>query len=208
MLIGSTTRGWERARFVSASLIDTDTYRVSVMLRAQKGSESLAYAHIPGERLIVLAQDGGLINANLGLSAVGTHYWKAVAPGRNITTTPSVSAPFTSVRTRPLSPNHLRAVRDVAGNVTFSWSPRTRFGTNWGEAVFPNSELVESYRVEIFPYLTYSGAVRTQTVSVRELAYSSAQQTSDGIENPARIAVRITAIGPSGQVGYPLEETI
>lgn len=207
LLIGSTARGWERARFVSASLIATDTYRVSVMLRAQKGSETLAYSHIPGERIVVLARDG-FLSQNLDLSQVGTHWWKAVAPGRNVSTTPSVSSPFTSVRTKPLAPTHLRAVRDAAGNITLTWSPRTRFGTNWRSAVFPNSELVQSYRVEAFVFSPDSSPVRTQTVSTPEFAYTAAQQATDGVFDPARVAFRITTLGPSGQPGYPLESVI
>jgi hypothetical protein len=207
ILIGSTTRGWERARFINATLIATNTFRVSVMLRAMKGTEALAFSHIPGERLIVLSLDG-VRSVNLDLSAAGTHYWKAVAPGRNVTTTPAVSSPFESVRTKPLSPTRMRANRDGSGDVTFTWSPRTRFGTNWNTATFPNSELLPQYRVEVFAFGSFGTPVRVQIVTAASFTYTSAQQSADGVIDPNRIAIRIRALGPTGQAGTPLESVI
>jgi hypothetical protein len=203
-LVGSPTRGWELVRFVNATLIATDTYRVSLMLRGKKGTEAQAYTHVPGERFVLVSN--ALRSAVLDASAVGERWWKAVAAGRNIATTVAVRADFAAVRTRPIAPTYLRCTRDINGNATFRWSPRTRFNTRWRGAVYPPSEVIETYRVELFAFQTFGSAVRTLTVNAAEVTYTAAQQAADGVVTPSLIAVRVRSISQAGQLGQALED--
>lgn len=205
-LIGSPTRGWELGRFVSAPLIAANTHRVTTMLRAMGGTETLAYLHPPGETFILLSDDGSIRSIDAALAQVGTRYWKAVPPGRTLAGTSAVASDFQSIRTKPLSPSYLRCTRDAAGNATFTWSPRTRFLTLWEGGVFPDSEATGTWRVEFFQYGTFSTAVRTKTSSTASVEYTAAEQAADGVSDPARIAVRVRRVSAAGQVGYALEE--
>jgi hypothetical protein len=205
-LIGSPTRGWEVGRFVSASLIAADTYRVTTMLRALGGSEELSYLHPPGETFILLRDDGSVRSIAAALAQAGTRYWKAVPPGRTLAATAAVSSDFQSIRTKPLSPTYLRCERDASGNATFTWTARTRMQTLWNGAVFPDSEPSGTWRVEFFQFGVFSTAIRTKTVSAASVEYTAAEQAADSVEDPARIAVRVRRVSAAGQVGYALEK--
>jgi hypothetical protein len=204
-LIGSPSRGWELCRFVSASLIAADTYRVTTMLRAMGGTESLSYLHLVGETFILLRDDGSLRDIQAALALVGTRYWKAVPPGRTVAATAAVTSDFQSVRTQPLAPTFMRCTRDASGNATFTWTPRTRYLTAWEGAVFPDSDSTGTWRVEFFAHASYGTAVRTKIVSDASVEYTAAEQTADDVDDPARVAVRVRRVSAAGQLGYALE---
>jgi hypothetical protein len=204
-LIGSPTRGWELCRFVSASLIAADTYRVTTMLRAMGPTETLAYLHPPGETFILLRDDGSIRSISAALAQAGTRYWKAVPPGRTVAGTAAVTSDFQSIRTKPLAPTFLQCERDTSGNATFTWTPRTRLQTLWEGAIFPESEPAGTWRVEFFAFASFGTVVRTRTVSTPSVEYTAAEQTADGVSDPSRIAVRVQRVSAASQVGYALE---
>ena len=80
---------------------------------------------------------------------------------------------------RPLSPVGVTGARDGSNNLTIAWHRRSRLS---GAGLFggdpPLGEDVEAYEIDV---IVASVVVRTLTSTTQSVAYSAAEQTSDGI---------------------------
>ncbi|MEM9059808.1 MAG: glycoside hydrolase TIM-barrel-like domain-containing protein [Pseudomonadota bacterium] len=195
-----TSEGWEIVQFETAELIDQDTYRLSNMLRGQRGTRP---EEIPASARLVLL-DGAVETLPLNASECTLdRYWR-IGPAEFDHAHPSfvtVSHRPTCVGLVPLAPAHLRA-RKSDGDVQVTWIRTSRLGDQSFEAVeVPLAEEIERYRIVV----SSSGeTLRTVETGESEFLYTAAQQLQDGASG----AVRFTVSQLSNTVGWGRERSI
>ncbi|MEN0652563.1 MULTISPECIES: baseplate multidomain protein megatron [Hyphobacterium] len=146
-----TGEGWEVLQFRDATLAGEGVWQIGTLLRGQCGSET--DAPLPAGSTIVI-----LDNAPVACP-VWDHEWNTPIEFRGgpvQLTADHASygiATVTIARTdlRPLSPVHLRAVRED-GDLTVRWIRRTRVGGDaWGIGDVPLGEAFERYQIAVGP---------------------------------------------------------
>ena len=184
---GSPER-WELIQFQNATLIDEDTYELSLLLRGQAGSAHLMSDFWPeGTHFVLL--DGGPLQLDLDASTRNVAQNYRVGPsGRNFDD-PSYSQQdhaFSGIGLRPYAPVHLTE-SDDAGDRVISWIRQTRIdGDIWDVPEVPLGESGELYRVRVTQGLN---VLREETVSGPVWTYSAAAQTEDAISGGFEIRV-------------------
>jgi hypothetical protein len=194
---------WEIVQFGNAELVDGNTYRLSKLLRGQAGSEHAIAAPLPaGAPFVVL--DASLVPVARGLDALGRAMdLRIVAAGRSHDDSSAVSLTVTPGATalRPLSPVHVRAVRE-AGGVRVSWIRRTRTdGDGWNGEV-PLGEDSESYRLDI---LAGGSVVRSITCAVPSALYAATDELADFGAAQASLQVRVAQLSSTVGAGFPTD---
>lgn len=179
--------GWEILQFRTAELIGARTYRLSGLVRGQRGTAPLMTSTLPaGARIVLL--DTGVEQVNMRPSDLGTLFWWKYGPtGGDIADFTSAQAAFTGVGRRPFAPVHVR-VRPHPDGTEVAWIRQTRIeGDIWPDAGdVPLGEASEAYRVRIVA----SGVVlREVEVASASYVYTAAQQSSDGVSTPYEIHV-------------------
>ena len=204
--IGSMETGFEIIQFQSAELIGERSYRLSLLLRGRSGSGPEMMALRPeGQRFVLL--DEAVVQPQLSLAQAALAQEWRIGPaqydlGRAQT---SISHRGKRLGLRPLSPCHLRAVRQ-GGDVLIRWIRRSRFDSDdWGEGDVPLGEERESYRVDIL-----NGAVLKRRVSVTEPSclYPASQVAADFGAGVQPITLCIQQISTLFGPGAALERTI
>jgi len=180
---------WEIFQFVNAELVAPDTYDVSLRLRGQQGTDALVPATWPEGSIVVLL-NGVPEQIDLASTArnLSRHY--RIGPARRPIDDPSyverIEA-FSGVGLRPYSPTHLRAVREGSGDLSVSWTRRTRVdGDSWIPVDVPLGEAVEQYLVRV---LKNGVVLREETVGGAQWSYAQALQSTDGAVAPLEIKV-------------------
>ena len=124
--------------------------------------------------------DNALTRLPTTLAEIGLNYWWRYGPAnRDIgdasyeTTTHAV----VGLGLRPYSPVHVRGQRDQDGNLSITWTRRTRSGgDSWEVSEVPLSEDSEAYEVEVLD----AGMVkRVLTTTAATVTYSAIDQISD-----------------------------
>ncbi|WP_321341775.1 glycoside hydrolase/phage tail family protein [Breoghania sp.] len=202
--------GWEVLQFSKAELTGVNTWRLTGLLRAQAGTDAAMTSGASAGAAFVL------IDAALPLIDVGTDrlslplHWRVVPLGRAIDDDAATALQFAvkGVKLRPYAPVHVKARREVSGDIAITWVRRTRIGgDSWEQPEVPLSEEVESYRLEILD--APGGAVlRTLTVSGPQASYAAADQTTDFGEQPDTVHLAISQISASFGPGTPRRATI
>jgi hypothetical protein len=186
--------GWEILQFRDAELVGNRTWRVSRLLRGQRGTDAAigASALAAGARVVLL--DLALTPVDMAPEDIGRAYsWRFGPAGGD----PDGGVfrggahTFRGIGRRPFSPAHLRARRTASGDLAIDWIRRTRIGGDtWADGDFdvPLGEAFERYRVQIWK----SGArVRQWTVAdATSHVYTAAAQAADGIVAPFEVRVR------------------
>lgn len=195
--------GWEMLQFQQAELIAENTYRLSRLLRGQRGTGYLSAQPIAPNARIVLVNDAvqplAVTRAECGLSRI----WR-VGPARfNIAheTYQDIAHVSACIGLRPFAPAHLQA-RPSSGDVEVRWIRTDRIGGGSFEiAEVPLSEEREQYRVTIRQGATL---LRQAEVEVPEFTYLEADQTADGATGLIEISVQQF----SHSIGYGTERTV
>jgi hypothetical protein len=172
--------GWEVLQFRNAELTAPLTYKLSGLLRGQAGTEGEMRNPVAAGAPFVFI-DGALRQLNVSLADRNVATAWAYGPAGVALSDPryvTETVTFAGNGLRPLSPVHVRGVRDGATqDIAISWKRRTRIGGDgWDGGDVPLSEAVESYRVEI---MSGASVVRTLTASSPSVVYTAAQQTVD-----------------------------
>ena len=132
---------WEIIQFQTADLIETDRYRLSGLLRGQRGSEHAMRDPVSaGARVLVLNTALGqpeIATDDLGLPLT----WRIGPAGRDVSD-PAFDEKAVTLEgkgRRPLAPVHMRGKRDNStGDWRFSWIRRTRIsGDSWDQTEVP-----------------------------------------------------------------------
>ena len=179
----------EIIHFGNATLVGEGTYEISRLLRGRKGTEHFISTHGADEVMVLLSL------GTIGTSTFGVADWnrerlyKPVSDYMLIENTPATSFTNTGERARPLSPVHIRGIRNSGDDLTITWLRRTRMSVpGLGYGVAPLGESTERYKVEI-----YNGSTLVRTIEADEqsVLYTSAEQTADGLTPGELVKVKI-----------------
>ena len=184
--------GSEIIQFMTAELVDTDTYRLSGLLRGRSGTEHKIAMHEVGDKFILLDQN------NISTFAIGSEYWYTdvamrIGPRSDSVLNDSYKD-YTFIpqgtSQRPWSVCHIKAKRDEAGNLLATWKRRTRKNGAWKDyADVPLSENSEAYEVEILD--NDERVLRSIGVNKESINYSADLQVKDfgSVQNSIKIKI-------------------
>ena len=193
---------WEILQASLVELLAPGRYRLSRLLRGQRGTENDMASMVPaGSRVVVL--DGQVAPLPIAEADVGLPWnWRVGPASRHVSDDTYLAQAFTprAIGLRPFSPVHIgqpyRRGR-VKGDLTISWTRRDRSlaADNWNALEVPMSEASEQWQVEI---LDRAVVKRSLTASVTSALYTAAQQTADwgALLGPGdSVSVRVAQIG-------------
>ncbi len=202
--IRSASGAWEIVQFESADEIAPNVWRLRSLLRGQLGTDDATGAGaIPGADLVVLGeavQAAGLAANETGLLL----NWRVGPAGSDFSGANfSDHSEIGGLRAlQPLSPVHLKADRNGAGDIVLSWTRRGRIDADsWEANDIALGEEREEYRVEL---ASPSGpVVRSATVSGPALVYAGADIAADFGAMPPEIEVTVRQLSLSVGWGIP-----
>ena len=184
-----TPDGWELVQFCEAELVGVNTYILRYRLRGQQGTEAAQPDIWPeGTYLVMLDGIPQQIELTDGQRRRARHY--RIGPAGRSVDDPSYRhalIAFEGIGLRPLSPVHLHAVTDGAGDMSLSWIRRTREdGDRWDTPEVPLGEEREQYLIRI---VVAGDVVREQVVTGPNWTYSAAMRSSDGVAGAYQVQV-------------------
>lgn len=204
LAIQSRLDTWELLQFGNAELIGQNRWKLSKLLRAQLGTEDALKAGFEIGASVVLI-NGAIETLDVSRSETDRPFeLKAGLLGREFTDQFTTQLTVNPVRRglKPLSPVHLKAIRDLeSGDVVLSWIRRTRVdGDLWEAADVPLAEDNEQYVVSI-----RSGGqlVRTINVGSNSAVYSQQQQIEDFDAAATEFDFEVAQISTSEGAGIP-----
>ena len=185
---GSAAR-WEIVQFINAVLVAPSTYDLSLRLRGQQGTDGIMPAEWPiGSTVVLLDQAPQQIDLSVASRGLA-RYYRIGSAGRGFegpAVVVKVEA-FDGIGLRPYPVAHLSAVETVSGDISVSWTRRTRVdGDNWQSVEVPLGEISEIYQLRI---VQAEVILREETVSSAAYVYSATAQVSDGIVGAFRVDV-------------------
>ncbi len=209
LAVESAPGTWEIVQFGNAELVATGRYRLTRLLRGQRGTEDAVGNPAPiGARVVVLdaaVQPLSISEADLGIPWNWRIGPSNAAPSdaimQALTFTPSGRGLV------PFAPAQARMQREANGDLSIRWLRRDRAlsADSWVLAEVPMSEAAERYELEI---LSAGTVVRTLTgLTASSFLYTAANQTADFGGPVASIDIRIFQIGALGR-GVPLATTL
>lgn len=181
--IESSPGEWEIFQAGDCTLIGPQQYRLSRLLRGQKGTEGKMGNPTPaGARFVVL--DLGVYPIKITESEVGLPFnWRTGPAGRPVNDPSYAAQTFTASGEglKPYAPDMIRQPFRTArlpGDYLIEWIRRDRAmsADAWDFGEPPMSETLESYEVEI---MSGASVLRLLTSSVQSVLYTSAMQTTD-----------------------------
>ena len=194
--------GDEVIRYATATLLSVapNIYRLSRLLRGQRGTEWATGTHATGERAIVL-QARGMRRVSLQASDIGKGIWlKAVTSGNSAARATATLFTLIDSGQVPLAPVDIRLARTTADDIEISWKRRTRLETRFcgpSGIYVPLGESSESYAVQI---MSGDAVVRTITCGEQKAIYTRIQARADHGAVPDTLTVQVRQI--SSTVGY------
>lgn len=174
---------WEIVQAGAADLIAPGRYRLTRLLRGQRGTEAaMANPASAGARVVVL--DASIASLPIAEADLGLPWnWRIGPAARPVSDETYVAIPFTpeAAGLRPFSVAHVeqpwRRPR-APDDLTIRWTRRSRAlsADSWGAVDVSLIEEVEAYEVEI---LDGANVKRTLTSSTTSVVYTGADQTAD-----------------------------
>jgi len=201
--------GQEIIAFQTATLIDTNKYRLSNLIRGLRNTEEHTDAHTSSDRGVLLT-GGGVAFIAISSSAIGTiREFKAIGSGGDVSVADSETEELNAETLKSFSPANIEGERDGSDNLTISWQRRSRAITTVipgpGSAPLMPDENPEAYEVDI---MSGSTVLRTIEADSETAEYTAAEQTSDGLTPGDPVTVRIYQINSSVGRGRKGEATI
>jgi hypothetical protein len=192
---------WELLQFQVASLIAPSTYRLTRLLRAQRGSDDALVPLVPAGARVVLI-DAAVMPVAMSRDDTAIAFnWKIGPASRDIGDASylDVEHRFRGRGLLPLSPVHVRGSRNGAGDIAVTWIRRTRLGgDNWESLEVPLGEDSERYEIDV---LDGTVVKRTLAASSPAVTYSAADQIADFGATQATLALRVVQVSPSSGRG-------
>ncbi|OJF92800.1 baseplate multidomain protein megatron [Pararhizobium antarcticum] len=174
---------WEIVQAGAAELIAPGRYRLTRLLRGQRGTEAAMGNPAPaGARVVVL--DSTLAPLPIAEADLGLPWnWRIGPAARAVSDASYTALAFTPAGRGlvPFAPVHVaqpwRTARSP-GDLTLRWTRRSRalVADAWEQVEVPLAEDLESYDVQI---LDGSAVKRTLTSTTTSVLYTAAQQTAD-----------------------------
>lgn len=174
---------WEIVQAGEAELIAPGRYRLTRLLRGQRGTENAMANPAPADARVVVL-DEALASLPVAEADLGLPWnWRIGPASRSVSDETYVAASFTPVGAglRPFSVAHVeqpwRKPR-TTGDLTIGWTRRSRAlaADNWGAVEVPLVEETEAYEVDILDSSTVKRVLSATTTSV---LYTAAQQITD-----------------------------
>ncbi len=183
LAIESAPGTWEIVQAGAAELLAPGRYRLTRLLRGQRGTEGTMGNPAPaGARVVVL--DDSLASLPIAEADLGIPWnWRIGPASRPVSDETYVTQAFTpeGAGLRPFSVAHVeqpwRKPRST-GDVTIRWTRRSRAlaADSWGGLEVPMAEELEAYEVELLDGATVKRVLSTATTSA---VYTAAEQTAD-----------------------------
>jgi len=200
---------WEIIQFANAELVATGRYRLTRLLRGQRGTEDAMRNPTPaGARIIVL--DSALQRLSISEADLGLPWnWRvgpaSAAPSDALMTALTFTPEGRGLK--PFAPAQLRMRREANGDLALRWLRRDRAlsADSWVLADAPMVETSESYDLEILNGAAVVRAVSGLTNSA--FTYTTAMQNADFGGPVTALSVRLYQIGALGR-GVPLIQTL
>ncbi|MDO9414017.1 MAG: glycoside hydrolase/phage tail family protein [Pseudolabrys sp.] len=197
---------WELIQFANAELVGEREYKLSRLLRGQFGSEWAMTPMLAAGAPFVLL-DPQIVTVASGIGALERPLQlRVVAAGRDTGDASALSLVATPRATalRPLSPVHVKAVRDGSG-VSIGWIRRTRAdGDSWTGEV-PLGEDSETYEIDVMLGAT---ALRTLTATTPSVLYTAAHELTDFGAPQATLHLRVVQLSATIGRGFPADITL
>jgi hypothetical protein len=183
LAVESAPGTWEILQAGSAELIAPGRYRLTRLLRGQRGTEQAMGDPVPaGARVVVL--DSLLADLPVAEADLGIPWnWRIGPAAKPVSDETYVARSFApeGIGLRPFMPVHVeqpwRRAR-VPGDLTMRWTRRDRSlaADSWNAAEVPMSEATEAYVVDILDGPVVKRSLTTATISA---VYTAAEQTAD-----------------------------
>jgi hypothetical protein len=183
LAIESAPGVWEIVQAGAAELLSPGRYRLTRLLRGQRGTEgAMGNPALAGARVVAL--DDSLAPLPIAEADLGIPWnWRVGPASRPVSDETYVAQTFTpaGVGLRPFSVAHVeqpwRTPR-MPGDLTIRWTRRSRAlsADSWGAVEVPMAEELEAYEVVILDGVTVKRVLSTTTTSA---VYTGAQQTAD-----------------------------
>lgn len=157
---------WEIIQFQNAELIADKTYRLSMLLRGQQGTDTNIAQIDAGASFVVI--DEHITPLSTGIDTLNMPMLYRLTPfGRDISDPATLNFTHTAsnLELKPLSPVHLKATRQANG-IQLEWLRRTRQdGDSFETLDIPLGEASERYQVTIYDGSTPKNIFITTTQS-------------------------------------------
>ncbi|MFC3119903.1 hypothetical protein ACFOHS_22575 [Jhaorihella thermophila] len=171
---------WEILQARDAMLVAPGRYRLTTLLRGQRGTEHAIGNPAPaGARVVVL--DGAVTELPFTVGEIGLPWNLAVGPATrpvSDTTYTILSVTPVGASLRPFAPVHLAARAEASGDITLTWTRRSRdpAADSWEAAEVPLLDQPEAWEIDILHGATVKRTLAAGTASV---TYSTADQVAD-----------------------------
>lgn len=197
--LGTPDTGWEFLQYRTATLVDTDTYELSGLLRGRFGTEWMMPEHATGESLVLVSSTILIAGsaAEIGLS----RKYKPVTLGAALASATAQDFTNSAVALKPYAPVLLGGGRDASGNLTLNWTSRRRGSGGWPNGVDLAATDPTNWQVDIYDDGTYTTNVRSYGITDETVDYSAADQTTDFGSPQATVYWTVAQIGSTG-LGY------
>jgi hypothetical protein len=183
LAVESAPGAWEIVQAGMAELIAKGRYRLTRLLRGQRGTEGAMGSPAPaGARVVVL--DASLASLPITEADLGLPWnWRIGPASRPVSDETYVAQSFTPAGAglRPFSVAHVeqpwRRPRSP-GDLTIRWTRRSRAlsADSWGAVEAPLAEEAEAYEVEVLDGATVK---RVLNAVITSAVYTAADQTAD-----------------------------
>jgi len=198
MAVEQPSGEWEIVQFANVEIIGPRTYKLTRLLRGQRGSEHAMGDPLPsGARVVLL--DAGVVQTTLTAASVGLERTWRIGPADALVGDAvfgEATFTYTAKARRPYAPVHLKA-KDNGGEIDISWVRRSRFGYGaFNQPTTPLGEDTEAYEIDIMNGAT---VVRTLTSTSPTVTYSAAAQIADF--GGAQTSLTFNVYQMSGQYG-------
>jgi len=200
---------WEIVQAGNAELVASGRYRLTRLLRGQRGTEdAMGYPALVGARVVLL--DSGLQPLSIAEGELGLPWNWRIGPANGAPSDPLMIAQSFTPSGRglmPFAPAQLRMRREADGDLTLRWLRRDRAlsADSWVLTDVPMSEANEAYDLEI---LNGPAVVRTiSNLTGASFTYAAAMQGTDFGGPVTSISIRLFQIGALGR-GAPLTQTL
>jgi GTA TIM-barrel-like domain/Putative phage tail protein len=176
--IKSTSGAWEIVQFQTAEEISAQTWKLTGLLRGQRGTQDAMLAGMAvGAPFIIL--DGAVTELSFAGSFSAARSLRVGPAGKSVidASWQTVSTGTLTRSVSPLAPEQLR-VKTIGTGQTFQWIRCGRSNADdWDLTEIPLGETSESYTIRIVNGLNVT--VRTATPATPEFTYLTSQRLAD-----------------------------
>ena len=202
--IRSISGVWEVIQFQAVEEIALQTWKLTGLLRGQRGTQDAMQSGIAiGTPFVVL--DAAVMELTFGGSFAAEHLLR-IGPANKSVTDGSWQNVSTGALTRniePLAPEQLRVKTTIHGQI-FQWVRSGRINAeDWDVVEIPLGESSESYTIRILNGLNVT--VKTATMPIPEFNYPASQRLSDLGAVNASFKFRVKQNGVLPQLGLEAE---